>query len=93
MIDDVKTLQYLAGFKRYSTERVIKSLVGELTENEKWSVKGKQLGECWHNDCCVSEHLNSLRCGKPEVDEGLEKMRLLIQSEKVQNVLKQISIM
>ena len=41
MIDDVKTLQYLAGFKRYSTERVIKSLVGELTENEKWSVKGK----------------------------------------------------
>ena len=39
-IDDEKTLQYLAGFKRYSTERVMKSLVGELTENEKWSVKG-----------------------------------------------------
>ena len=32
-IDDEKTLQYLAGFKRYSTERVMKSLVGELTEN------------------------------------------------------------
>ena len=27
-IDDEKTLQYLAGFKRYSTERVMKSLVG-----------------------------------------------------------------
>ena len=37
-IDDVKTLQYLAGFKRYSTERVMKSLVGEFTQNEKWSV-------------------------------------------------------
>ena len=37
-IDDEKTLQYLAGFKRYSTERVMKSLVSELTENEKWSI-------------------------------------------------------
>lgn len=32
-IDDKKTLQYLAGFKRYSTERVMKSLVGEFTQN------------------------------------------------------------
>ena len=40
-IDDEKTLQYLAGFKRYSSERVMKSLVGELTENEKWSVNPK----------------------------------------------------
>lgn len=39
-IDDEKTLQYLAGFKRYSTERVMKSLMGEFTQNEKWSVKG-----------------------------------------------------
>lgn len=27
-IDDEKALQYIAGFKRYSTERVMKSLVG-----------------------------------------------------------------
>ena len=53
-IDDEKTLQYLAGFKRYSTERVMKSLVGELTENEKWSVKGSLMGECWYKDCCIS---------------------------------------
>ena len=46
-IDDEKTLQYLAGFKRYSTERVMKSLVGEFTQNEKWSVKGSLMGECW----------------------------------------------
>ncbi len=56
-IDDEKTLQYIAGFKRYSTERVMKSLVGEFTQNEKWSVKGTLMGECWYKDCCASEHI------------------------------------
>ena len=37
-INDEKSLQYLAGFKRYSTERVMKSLVGEFTQNEKLSL-------------------------------------------------------
>lgn len=89
-IDDEKTLQYLAGFKRYSTERVMKSLVGELTENEKWSVKGSLMGECWYKDCCISEHSDNLRCGEPEVEDGSEKMRMLIQSESVQKVLNHI---
>lgn len=62
-IDDEKTLRYLSSFKRYSTERVMKSLVGEFTQNEKWSVKGLLMGECWYKNCCVSEHQNSLRCG------------------------------
>lgn len=44
--DIEKTLQYLAGFKRFSTEKVMKSLAGELTENEKWSIKGSLMGEC-----------------------------------------------
>ena len=87
-IDDKKKLQYLAGFKRYSTERVMKSLVGEFTQNEKWSVKGTLIGECWYKYCCVSEHTDNLRCGKPEVEGGDEKMRMLIQSEKVINLLK-----
>ena len=52
-INDEKTLQYIAGFKRYSTERVMKALVGEFTQNEKWSVKGNLMGECWYKDCCV----------------------------------------
>ena len=89
-IDDEKTLQYLAGFKRYSTERVMKSLVSELTENEKWSVKGSLMGECWYKDCCISEHPDNLRCGEPEVEDGSEKMRMLIKSESVQKVLNQI---
>ena len=91
-IDDEKTLRYLAGFKRYSTERVMKSLVGEFTQNEKWSVKGPLMGECWYKDCCVSEHQDSLRCGKPEVEDGNEKMRMLIQSEEIQRVIGEVII-
>lgn len=91
-IDDVKTLQYLAGFKRYSTERVMKSLVGEFTQNETWSVKGELMGECWYKDCCVSEHPDNLRCGKPEIEDGNKKMRMLIQSEEVQKILSTIVV-
>ena len=50
----------------------MKSLVGEFTQNEKWSVKGVLMGECWYKDCCVSEHTDNLRCGKPEVESGDE---------------------
>ena len=56
-IDDEKTLQYLSGFKRYSTERVMKSLVGEFTQNEKWAVKGALMGECWYKNCCLKNIL------------------------------------
>lgn len=86
-IDDKKTIQYLAGFKRYSTERVMKSLVAEFTQNEKWSVKGLLMGECWYKDCCVSEYPDSIRCGKPEVKDGNEKMKMLIKSRAVQKLL------
>ena len=91
-IDDKKTLQYIAGFKRYSTEHVMKSLVGEFTQNEKLSVKGTLMGECWYKDCCVSEHTDNLRCGKPEVESGDEKMRMLIRSEKVQRLMRDITL-
>ena len=91
-IENQTTMQYLSGFKRYSTERVMKSLVGEFTQNEKWSVKGQLMGECWYKDCCVSEHLDSLRCGKPKVEDGNEKMRMLIQSEEVQRVIGEVII-
>ena len=91
-IDDEKTLQYLAGFKRYSTERVMKSLVGEFTQHEKWSGKGGLMGECWDTDCGVSEYPDNLRCGKPEIEDGNEKMRMLIQSEEVQKILSTIIV-
>lgn len=90
-IKNQTTMQYLSGFKKYSTERVMKSLVGEFTQNEKWSVKGLLMGECWYKDCCVSVHPDSLRCGKPKVEDGNEKMRMLIQSEEVQKILSIIT--
>ncbi len=90
-IKNQTTMQYLSGFKRYSTERVMKSLVGEFTQNEKWSVKGLLMGECWYKDCCVSVHMDSLRCGKPEVEDGSEKMRMLIQSEEIKKILSIIT--
>ena len=89
-IGDEKTLQYLAGFKRYSTERVMKSLVGEFTQNEKWSVKTLLMGECWFKDCCISEYPDNPRCGKPEIEGGNEKMSMLIQSKEVQRVIGDI---
>lgn len=89
-INHEKTLQYIAGFKKYSTERVMKSLVGEFTQNEKWTIKGPLMGECWYKDCCVSEHEDHLRCGKPEIKHGDEKMIELIESEAVQKVLEEI---
>ena len=89
-IGDEKTLQYLASFKRYATERVMKSLVGEFTQNEKWSVKGSLMGECWYKDCCVSEYPDNLRCGQPEIEDGNEKMMMLIQSEEVQKVIGEV---
>lgn len=87
-IYDEKTWQYIIAFKSYSTERIMKSLVSEFTQNEKWSVRGALMGECWYKNCCVSEHLNSLRCGKPEIRNG--DMKLLLQSEKVQDVIKDL---
>ena len=91
-IENQMTMQYLSGFKRYSTERVMKSLVGEFTQNEKWSVKGTFMGDCWYKDCCVSEYPDNLRCGKPEIEDGNEKMRMLIQSEEVQKIIGEVII-
>ena len=91
-IKNQTTMQYLSGFKKYSTEWVMKSLVGEFTQNEKWSVKGLLMGDCWYKDCCVSEYPDNLRCGKPEIEDGNEKMRMLIQSEEVQKIIGEVII-
>lgn len=40
----------------------------------------------------MSEHLDSLRCGKPEVVDVNEKMRMLIQSEEVQKIVGEVII-
>ena len=40
----------------------------------------------------LSEHLDNLRCGKPEVEGGAEKMRILIWSEKVHKIMSTIIV-
>lgn len=79
-------MQYLSRLKMFSIERVMKSLVGELTENEKWSIKGTLMGECWHRDCCVSDYKDHKRCGKSEF--GNQKVTALILPEVVHQILK-----
>ena len=79
------------GFKRISTERIMKALINELTENEMWSVNGDHMGECWDKDCCVSVHQGNLRCGNPDIKTGEEKMLTLIKSAEVLRVLTDIT--
>lgn len=74
-ITDRKTLEYLMGFKRYSTERVIKAVTHELTENDRWSIKGKLMGECWYRDCCVVENTDKRRCSIGKSMSGDAKIR------------------
>ena len=40
----------------------------------------------------MSEHLDNLRCGKPEIEDGNKKMRMLIQSEEVQKIIGEVII-
>lgn len=48
------------------------------------------MGECWYKDCCVSEYPDNLKCGKPKVEDGNEKIRMLIQSEEVQKIINEV---
>ena len=40
----------------------------------------------------MAEHTDNLRCGKPEVEGGDEKMRMLIRSEEVQRIMRDITL-
>lgn len=86
-ITDRKTLEYLMGFKKYSTERVIKAIAYELTENDKWSIKGKMLGECWHQDCCVMENADKRKCDINKSMTGETKVKELFADRETQRIL------
>lgn len=86
-ITDRKTLEYLMGFKRYSTERVIKAVTYELTENDEWSVKGKLMGGCWYRDCCVSENAEKKKCNVDKNVFGEMKIRRLLDDKETQRIL------
>lgn len=86
-ITDRKTLEYLRGFKRYSTERVIKAVTYELTENDEWSVKGKLMGECWYRDCCVVGNVEKKRCNVGRNMSGNTKIRKLLGDRETQRII------
>ena len=86
-ITDRKTLEYLMGFKRYSTERVIKAVTYELTENDEWSVKGKLMGECWYRDCCVAKDTDKKKCKVGESVSGHSKVKKLLGDKETQRIM------
>ena len=87
-INDDKTMNYLMGFKRYSTERVLKSIVSELTDSKLWSVKGEKMGECWYKDCCVISS-DVEKCTVSDLS-GENKIMTLLQDNETQRILKTI---
>lgn len=86
-VEDEKTRDYLLGFKRYSTERVIKAITYELTENDEWSVKGRQMGDCWYRDCCVKINAEKVRCGIRERVHGEWKIVELLTGIELQRIM------
>lgn len=83
-----KTREYLMGFKTFSTERVLKAIANELTENDMWQIKGKLMGACWYQDCCVSEHTHKTKCKVDERMSGDEKMREFFGDRATQNIIQ-----
>lgn len=88
-ITDEKTRKYLMGFRRYSTERVIKSLTYMLTDGDEWSIKGEKMGRCWHEDCCVLEQVNRRQC-HIDLLSGIEKMRETVEKSECHKIISGI---
>ena len=74
------------GFRKYSTERVIKAITYELTENDEWSIKGKRLGECWHQDCCMMQNAGKRKCNVDKLMSGEIKVKRLLADEETQRI-------
>lgn len=85
-ITDERTRRYLMGFKRYSTERVIKSMTYMLTDGDDWDIKGRYLGGCWHRDCCVLEQKDKRQCHLDGM-AGAEKIAQLLADPEVQKLI------
>lgn len=89
-IDDSKTLNYLMGFKHFSTERVLKSITYELTDHDAWGIKGDLMGNCWYKDCCVLEKPGKSHCKLTTVT-GAEKIKTLLNDDETQKIINKIT--
>lgn len=90
-IEDQKTLNYIMGFKKFSTERVLKSIAYELTDGDAWTIKGERMGECWYKDCCVLDNPEKSHCGVMAMP-GVEKLETLLADSETQRITKGIRI-
>lgn len=86
-ITDEKTRNYLMGFKKYSTERVIKSMTYMLTDGDDWSVRGNHFGGCWHEDCCILKRPEKKKCSLMNM-KGKEKKLELLSSAEFQRIIQ-----
>ncbi len=87
-ISGQKTREYLMKFKRFSTERVLKAIVNELTENDMWQIKGKLMGNCWYQDCCPAENPDKKRCRMDPGMSGAEKITELFKAAVTQELIR-----
>ena len=85
-ISDEKTRRYLMGFKRFSTEKVIKSMTYMLTDGDEWNVKGEKMGDCWYKDCCALSPKHKKQCGL-DVASGYEKLTKLFEDVEFQRIM------
>lgn len=88
-ITDDRTMNYLMGFRHFSTEKVIKSLTYMLTDTDAWSVKGRLIGECWYKDCCILENQVRKHCHIDELT-GEEKILALLSDDEMQRIIADI---
>lgn len=88
-IEDEKTLKYLMRFRRFSTERVLKSITYELTDGDAWSVKGEKMGECWYKDCCVLDKPEKAHCKLHDMS-GSEKAEVLLADSETQRIIRRM---
>lgn len=65
---------HLMNFKRFTTERVLKCITYELTDDDEWSVKSDKMGKCWYKDCCVLEKPEKAHCNVKDM-LGQEKIK------------------
>lgn len=78
---DEKTLKFLMGFKKFSTERVIKSMTYMLTDKDDWSVRGTTMGACWYKNCCILQSGMRKQCQLDALTGDFKIMELLCNDE------------
>ena len=66
----------------------MKSIVGELTDQKYWNVKGERMGDCWYKDCCVNDN-NQGKCLISGMS-GEEKIKTLLMDDETQRLIKVI---